>query len=185
MRMMFKGSRIECEHPNEMLYKFEGNLLMSGGVTVPLSVDQILLRGSSLRNTDYIYGIVVFTGHDTKIMKNSVKSKVKFSKLERSTNTYIMIIMVLQFILALSSALVNTIWEVVYKDEFGYIYPTGEYYSFFINLVILLGQWFLSLVNIVPISLMVTLECVKFIQAIYIGLDASIYDESKDMSTSA
>jgi magnesium-transporting ATPase (P-type) len=93
MRMMFRGSRIECENPNELLYKFEGNLQMSGGVTIPLSVDQILLRGSSLRNTTYIYGIVVFTGHETKIMKNSVKSKMKFSKLERSTNTYIIIIM--------------------------------------------------------------------------------------------
>lgn len=94
MRKMFRESRVECENPNELLYKFEGNLHMGGGVTVPLSVDQILLRGSSLRNTDYIYGIVVFTGHETKIMKNSVKSKMKFSRLEKSTNTYIIIIMV-------------------------------------------------------------------------------------------
>jgi magnesium-transporting ATPase (P-type) len=68
---------------------------MSSGMTIPLSIDQILLRGSSLRNTDYIYGIVVFTGHETKIMKNSVKSKVKYSKLERSTSMYIIVIMVL------------------------------------------------------------------------------------------
>lgn len=114
MRMTFRGSKIECEQPNEMLYKFEGNLTMNGGMTVPLSIDQMLLRGSSLRNTDYIYGIVVFTGHDTKIMKNSVKSKVKFSRLEKSTNTYIIIIMVLQLVLALTCAFTNTIWEVVY-----------------------------------------------------------------------
>ena len=163
MRMTFRGSRVECENPNELLYKFEGNLQMSGGVTIPLSVDQMLLRGSSLRNTNYIYGIVVFTGHETKIMKNSVKSKMKFSKLERSTNNYIIIIMVLQFVLALTGSLVNTIWEILYKENFTYIYPSGDDYNFLTNLVILLGQWFLSLVNIVPISLMVTLECVKFI----------------------
>ena len=77
------------------------------------------------------------------------------------------------------------IWEIVYKQYFTYVYPEGEIYNFATNLVILLGQWFLTLVNIVPISLMVTLECVKFIQALFIGMDATIYDESKDMPTMA
>ena len=39
-------------------------------VVAPVGVDQILLRGSNLRNTEYIYGLVVFTGHETKVMKN-------------------------------------------------------------------------------------------------------------------
>lgn len=64
-----KGVYIECENPNEMLYRFEGALFVRN-VVAPLSVDQILLRGSNLRNTDYLYGLVVFTGHETKIMKN-------------------------------------------------------------------------------------------------------------------
>jgi magnesium-transporting ATPase (P-type) len=89
------GSIVECENPNDMLYRFEGTLKLGGDkkdVIVPLSTDQMLLRGSSLRNTEYIYGIVVFTGHETKIMMNSVGSRAKFSKLELATNTYIMLI---------------------------------------------------------------------------------------------
>lgn len=66
-----KGAMIECENPNEMLYRFEGTCFVKDTVA-PLSVDQILLRGSSLRNTEYIYGLVVFTGHETKVMKNQV-----------------------------------------------------------------------------------------------------------------
>ena len=66
-----KGAHIECENPNEMLYKFDGSLHIRD-VVAPLTVEQILLRGSNLRNTDYIYGLVVFTGHETKIMKNQV-----------------------------------------------------------------------------------------------------------------
>lgn len=42
-----------------------------------LDIDQMLLRGSSLRNTEFIYGIAVYTGHDTKVMKNSANSRVK------------------------------------------------------------------------------------------------------------
>jgi magnesium-transporting ATPase (P-type) len=71
------GAYVECENPNEMLYRFEGTMGLGGDMKetiVPLSTDQILLRGSSLRNTEFIYGLVVFTGHETKIMMNSVKS---------------------------------------------------------------------------------------------------------------
>jgi magnesium-transporting ATPase (P-type) len=64
-----KGAFIECENPNDQLYRLEGTLYVKETVA-PLSVDQILLRGSNLRNTDFIYGLVVFTGHETKVMKN-------------------------------------------------------------------------------------------------------------------
>ncbi len=43
--------------------------------------------------------------------------------------------------------------------------------------------WILIFTNMVPISLMVTLEVVKFIQAFFIQWDADIYDMDKDMPT--
>lgn len=36
---------------------------------VSLGPDQILLRGTQLRNTQWVFGIVVYTGHDTKLMQ--------------------------------------------------------------------------------------------------------------------
>jgi len=108
-----KDAYVECENPNDMLYKFEGTMGLGGdkkGALVPLGPDQMLLRGSSMRNTDFAYGLVVFTGHETKIMKNSVKSRAKFSKLELSTNNYIFMIVLLQFIISLTGATFNTIW---------------------------------------------------------------------------
>lgn len=87
----FTGAIIECEKPNEILYKFEGNMAQ-GELKVGFGESQILLRGSSLRNTEWIYGLVVFTGHETKIMMNSVRSKAKYSKLERATNIYILLL---------------------------------------------------------------------------------------------
>lgn len=47
------------------------------------------------------------------------------------------------------------------------------------------GSWFILFLNFVPISLLVTLEGVKFFQATMIQNDASIYDVDKDMPTRA
>lgn len=48
---------------------------------VPLSPDQVLLRGAKLQNTNWVFGLVVYTGHETKLMKNSATS----APLKRST----------------------------------------------------------------------------------------------------
>ncbi|URE19407.1 ATPase, class [Musa troglodytarum] len=61
----FKGE-IQCEQPNNSLYTFTGNLVIESQ-TLPLSPNQILLRGCSLRNTEYVVGAVIFTGHETKV----------------------------------------------------------------------------------------------------------------------
>ncbi|KAL5976712.1 Phospholipid-transporting ATPase 3 [Asimina triloba] len=61
----FQG-KIECEQPNNSLYTFTGNLIINEQ-TLPLSPNQVLLRGCSLRNTEYIVGAVVYTGHETKV----------------------------------------------------------------------------------------------------------------------
>ncbi|KAJ8382526.1 hypothetical protein SKAU_G00033040 [Synaphobranchus kaupii] len=70
--------RMDCENPNRHLYDFVGNIRL-GRSTVPLGPDQILLRGAQLRNTQWIHGIVVYTGHDTKLMQNSTRPPLKLS----------------------------------------------------------------------------------------------------------
>lgn len=46
---------------------------------VALGPDQILQRGAILRNTAWIFGIVIYTGHDTKLMRNSTSAPLKVS----------------------------------------------------------------------------------------------------------
>ena len=85
---------IDCEGPNEHLYKFEGNLRLNDGALIPIDPDQILLRGSCLRNTEQITGICVYSGHETKIMKNGSNARSKTSKIALATNRYIVVTMV-------------------------------------------------------------------------------------------
>jgi phospholipid-transporting ATPase len=69
-----RGS-LRSEQPNNSLYTYEGNLdlITSEGLPkqVPLGPDQLLLRGAQIRNTPWVYGIAVFTGHETKLMRNA------------------------------------------------------------------------------------------------------------------
>lgn len=85
--------RIFCEAPNNAIYKFEGQMIFDGEDELPLGADNMILRGSTLKNTEYVYGIVIFTGHDTKIMMNSMAASYKFSGLEIYTNYAIAVVL--------------------------------------------------------------------------------------------
>lgn len=58
--------QVDCELPNSSLYTFTGNLVLDDK-TIPLSPNQVLLRGCMLRNTSSVLGVVIFTGHETKV----------------------------------------------------------------------------------------------------------------------
>ncbi len=64
----FTGVKIRCETPNNNLYTFTGNMTFPDGTEIALSPDNILLRGSSLRNTEWVFGIALFTGMESKVM---------------------------------------------------------------------------------------------------------------------
>lgn len=51
-------------------------------------------RGAFLRNTESIYALVVYTGMDTKIMRNSEDAKAKSSDMESKMNSFILGILV-------------------------------------------------------------------------------------------
>jgi phospholipid-transporting ATPase len=53
---------------------------------LPLGPDQLLLRGAMLRNTRWIFGIVVYTGHESKLMLNSMSAPLKRSTVEKIVN---------------------------------------------------------------------------------------------------
>ena len=78
-----KGN-IEFEFPNTNLESFRGSMKTEGADTqdVPLNHKNILLRGCTLRNTKYVIGIIVYAGHDTKIMKNTGAGRLKRTHLD-------------------------------------------------------------------------------------------------------
>ena len=56
--------------PTIDLYNFIGKLRVSGK-TYPLSIDNFLLKGANLKNTEWMVGVIAYSGNETKIMLNS------------------------------------------------------------------------------------------------------------------
>ncbi len=187
----FKAN-VQSEGPSDKIYQFDG-IVYIGNQRVSLSYENFLLRGSSLKQTDYVYGVAVFTGHTTRIMKNSTGARTKFSRVEKQTNMQIFIIFGLQCVLCLVATIYGTLWRQMnitltesYLDLQGVKGYGGVFDKYWIlNAIQKYFTWILIFTNMVPISLMVTLEVVKFLQAFFIQWDYRIYDLDKDMPTKA
>ena len=72
---------------------FQGRIRVSEDRNVPpksagLGLENVVLRGTTLRNTEWIYGCAVYTGEDTKMSMNSKIIGNKFSTVEKSMNKY-------------------------------------------------------------------------------------------------
>lgn len=178
----FTGS-IKCEEANSIIYQFNG-VFSFKNLAVPVSNEQFLLRGSSLKNTDWIVGIVVYTGHQTKIMLNSANSRKKTSKLEGQMNSQIIYIFLMQLMLCAACSLYYSYWYYHNRwvtDIYLELVTSGESSDPVYQFVVQFFTWMLIFTNFVPISLLVTLEMVRFMQASLISKDLKMYYEVDDI----
>ncbi|XP_035294147.1 phospholipid-transporting ATPase IA isoform X1 [Cricetulus griseus] len=180
--LMRISGRIECESPNRHLYDFVGNIRLDGHGTVPLGADQILLRGAQLRNTQWVHGIVVYTGHDTKLMQNSTSPPLKLSNVERITNVQILILFCILIAMSLICSVGSAIWNRRHSGKDWYLHlhygGANNFGLNFLTFIILFN-------NLIPISLLVTLEVVKFTQAYFINWDLDMHYEPTDTAAMA
>lgn len=51
--------------------RFHGAVVHPNGGRVPVSTENLLLRQCLLKNTDFVEGIVIYAGHETKAMLNN------------------------------------------------------------------------------------------------------------------
>ncbi|KAL6187139.1 hypothetical protein ACLB2K_043254 [Fragaria x ananassa] len=178
----FKGE-VQCEQPNNSLYTFTGNLIVDKQ-TLPLSPNHLLLRGCSLRNTEYIVAAVVFTGHETKVMMNSMNVPSKRSTLERKLDKLIIGLFITLFCMCLIGAIGSGVF-INYKyyylglrgtkgedSSYSSFNPDNRFVVFMLTILTLITLYS----TIIPISLYVSIEMIKFIQSTqYINNDLRMY----------
>ena len=199
--------------------------------SIIIDINNFLLRGCSLRQTDSVLCFVVYTGKNTKIMQNSPGARSKTSSLEKRMNQQIKYIFTLQIILSLVASVFSLIQIIatrrdptpyLYQDKddrpFNFEEYSQKFYVIFssdnlkkifnqkdsifmmikkfineispifdLNVILFfmikLGTWCVLMNNLVPISLLMTLELVKYFQGWFISWDVDIYDQNKKVMT--
>ncbi|KAI1212274.1 phospholipid-translocating P-type ATPase [Annulohypoxylon truncatum] len=179
------GGRVRSEQPNSSLYTYEATLTMQAGggeKELPLNPEQLLLRGATLRNTPWVHGIVVFTGHETKLMRNATAAPIKRTKVERQLNMLVLALVGMLLVLSVVSTVGELVFRSVRSDsisylELGSLSDAGDVVNAIFKDLVTYWVLFSSLV---PISLFVTVEMVKYWHGILINDDLDIYYDKTD-----
>lgn len=174
---------VECEEPNNRLDKFTGTLTWRGK-SYGLDADKILLRGCKIRNTEACHGLVIFAGADTKIMKNSGKTRFKRTKIDSLMNYMVYTIFVLLILVSAGLAIGHTYWEQQIGNSSWYLYDGMDYTSSYRGFLNFWG-YIIVLNTMVPISLYVSVEVIRLGQSYFINWDLQMYYPEKDTAAKA
>jgi len=202
--------KVQVDAPNGNLHMLDGKLIIddctplkeshagTDQLTMTLTENNVLLRGMKVRNTKKVWGVVLYTGHQTKIMKNNEREVIfKVSMVDLELNKNLIIIMIMLCVFCVVSAVATGIWVkhnikpdmyegmwyVALSDGFIDSFKTNWYGTTQPEWVgfIAIFTFVLLFANLVPISLYFTIELVKMSTGFMIGYDLHMYDPEKDL----
>ena len=187
--IFYMEGTVLADQPNPELYslngkihlKYNNNILLNSDqlkvIDIPLDSKQLLLKGAKLKNTQWVIGIVVYSGLNCKIMKNSKDPVTKYSSLEKLMNLALIFIFIFQGVLCIISAILRGYYYKKNKlnsakKSFGYTlysYSEESFFNYF--------TYLLLLNTLIPISLIITMEVVKIFQGYFMQKDKYSYSK--------
>lgn len=190
---------LRAENPNSNLHSFKGTVTcrshvynglkspveLSRGdkhpttkpsIDIPVTMNEMLLRGCTLKNSNYIVGLVVYAGKETRIQRNATKTPLKVGSFDRFLNLQISLVILLQLAMCILLAVLSYVWIRNTGIDHPYLALSfnveGIYSNGFVQILLNFFTFWILLSYLVPISLFVTLEIVKFWQGfIFINFD--------------
>lgn len=170
MHLRSLTGRIRAQKPTTALHEFEASMTLSAQTAAPLDASNLLLRGSILRNTDYIYGVAVYTGFDTKVALNMRHPPSKMGSIERKLNWVVVFLFVVLALLVISVAIASGILqgrEGMLQTYMGENSLTTGMEAGTRGL----GTFLILFSTFIPVSLFVTLEFIRVLQSLFMTAD--------------
>lgn len=162
------------EDPNADLYGFNGRVSVNGK-TIPLTLNEVVYRGSTLRNTPCAIGVVINSGEECKIRMNANHHpKAKRPALESVWNRVVLSLVLYVIFLTMGCSIGYYLWRRSTEEHAWYIrgdsVPAED---------IIIG-YAIMFNNVIPLALYVSLEIVKIGQMLNLNGDLGMYDEATD-----
>ncbi|KAM7195758.1 hypothetical protein V8F20_007328 [Naviculisporaceae sp. PSN 640] len=162
------------EDPNPDLYRFDGRVT-ANGETLPLTLNEVVYRGCTLRNTPSAIGMVINTGEECKIRRNANRHpSAKKPALERMSNKIVITLAIFVIALSVGCSMGYLIWQEQYEKFAWYLQGLEVPFQ---NIII---GFAIQFNNLIPLALYVSLEIVKIGQMLMLNSDLEMYDQESD-----
>ena len=163
---------VEVDLPNADIYEISGTIVINNQNNY-FDSKNVLLRGSRLKSVDYIYGIAIYTGKETKLMKNITRTTLKKSDIEKILVYIIIFLVAVSLLLTIISMFIGYAFRLRGLPDYDknemeewYVYYYRKDFSKKNGLeLIRLFSAHLSLSTVIPISVMVVNTVIKVFQS--------------------
>uniref|UniRef100_A0A8C7NAM5 Phospholipid-transporting ATPase n=1 Tax=Oncorhynchus kisutch TaxID=8019 RepID=A0A8C7NAM5_ONCKI len=179
----FNGE-VRCEPPNNRLDKFTGTLTLKGEM-YSLDNERVLLRGCTLRNTQWCFGLVVFGGPDTKLMQNCGKTTLKRTSIDRLMNVLVLSIFGFLAVMCLILAVGNGIWEYQEGSKFAAFLPKQEGVNAPFSAFLTFWSVHFTYYPVIHCNCISVVEIIRLGNSFYIDWDRKMYYPKSDTPAEA
>ncbi|KGL72456.1 putative phospholipid-transporting ATPase IK, partial [Tinamus guttatus] len=176
--------KVICEEPNSRMHSFTGTLEWRGE-TYSLDCERLLLRGCKIRNTDICYGLVIYAGFDSKIMRNCGKIKRKKTKLDHMMDRIVIIIFLMLLVTSLCLAIASGFWARSFQQKHSYLSSLYEHTTPVKQAFFNFWGFTILLSIIIPMSMYITFEFIYLVNSCFINWDLEMYYATKDIPAQA
>ena len=185
-----KETFIEVDKPSMDIYTVEGTMFLNGNKNY-FDIKNILLRGGRLKNVDFIYGVVIYTGKDTKLMKNINHSSLKYSNIDRKLNYIVVYILIICLVMCFVCTTVGGLFRRKYFPKYKEGDIKAEYMFYYdyknddennaLEIVRIFSANFITFNTLIPISIIIVMAVVKVVQALVMEfLDIELRKDKDD-----
>ena len=166
---------IEVSNPNKDIYDIKGTIFYDNNKNY-FSIKNVLLRGARLKNVDYVYGIVIYNGHDTKLMQNIGHSSMKMSNIDKKLNYIILIIFMFCILINIISSVIGIIWRKTNAPNYEKGEIKADYILYYrednkrnlLEIIKIISNNFLIYNTFIPVSIIISNAFCKIVQTIYL-----------------
>jgi phospholipid-translocating ATPase len=163
------------EDPNSDLYSFIGKVAINEEADISLSLNEIILRGSIVRNTEFVIGMAINTGEECKIRMNANHHpKAKKPRLEKFANQIVLTLVFYVIVLTAGCSAGYVLWQRSTGRNSFYLDDSP------VDMKEIIIGFAIEFNNVIPLALYVSLEIVKIVQMFLISNDIEMYDEASN-----